>query len=369
MSFYSEYLKYKNFQFNKFLENITSSDIFRIINKDKIDEYDFLTLLSNEAEKYLEEMAQKAHQLTVQNFGKTILLYTPLYLSNFCVNRCSYCGFNIENKIKRKKLTFEEIEEEAKAISSTGLRHVLILTGESRKETPVSYIVDAVKILKKYFDSISIEIYPLKEDEYREVIKAGVDGLTIYQEVYDEDIYDKVHIAGPKKNYRFRLNAPERACKARMRNISIGALLGLNDWRKEAFLTGLHAKYLQDKYSDVEISVSLPRIRPHIGVYEDIYPVSDKNLVQIMLALRLFLPRIGITISTRENQKLRDNLIPLGVTKTSAGVSTEVGGHSSKTKSDSQFEISDKRSVIEMKKAILSRGYQPVFKDWMQIDY
>lgn len=368
MSFYSEYLKYKNFEFNKFLENITSSDIFRIINKDKIDEYDFLALLSNEAEKYLEEMAQKAHRLTVQNFGKTILLFTPLYLSNFCVNRCSYCGFNIENKIKRKKLTFEEIEEEAKVISSTGLRHILILTGESRKETPVSYIIDAVKILKKYFDSISIEIYPLKEDEYREIIEAGVDGLTIYQEVYDEDIYDKVHIAGPKKNYRFRLNAPERACRARMRNISIGALLGLNDWRKEAFMTGLHAKYLQDKYSDVEISVSLPRIRPHIGVYEDIYPVSDKNLVQIMLALRLFLPRVGITISTRENQKLRDNLIPLGVTKMSAGVSTEVGGHSSKTKSDSQFEISDKRSVIEMKEAISAKGYQPVFKDWMHID-
>ncbi|KPU26497.1 thiamine biosynthesis protein ThiH [Caloranaerobacter sp. TR13] len=368
MSFYSEYLKYKNFEFNKFLENITSSDIFRIINKDKIDEYDFLALLSNEAEKYLEEMAQKAHRLTIQSFGKTILLYTPLYLSNFCINRCSYCGFNIENKIKRKKLTFEEIEEEAKVISSTGLRHILILTGESRKETPVSYIIDAVKILKKYFDSISIEIYPLKEDEYREVIEAGVDGLTIYQEVYDEDIYDKVHIAGLKKNYRFRLNAPERACKARMRNVNIGALLGLNDWRKETFMTGLHAKYLQDKYSDVEVSVSLPRIRPHIGVYEDIYPVSDKNLVQIILALRLFLPRVGITISTRENQKLRDNLIPLGITKMSAGVSTEVGGHSSKTKSDSQFEISDKRSVIEMKEAISARGYQPVFKDWMHID-
>ncbi|AZR73196.1 thiamine biosynthesis protein ThiH [Anoxybacter fermentans] len=367
MSFYNEYLRYKNFNFDKFFENITPSDILRIINEYKINEYDFLALLSPEAENYLEDMAQKAHRLTVQNFGKTILLYTPMYLANYCVNRCSYCGFNIENKIKRKKLTFKEIEEEAKAISSTGLRHILILTGESRKETPVSYIIDAVKILRKYFDSISIEIYPLNEDEYRQVIEAGVDGLTIYQEVYDEEIYDKVHIAGPKKNYKFRLNAPERACRAQIRNINIGALLGLNDWRKEAFMTGLHAKYLQDKYSDVEVSISLPRIRPHIGVFEEIYPVNDKNLVQIMLALRLFLPRVGITISTRENQNLRDNLIPLGVTKMSAGVSTEVGGHTSKTKSDGQFEISDKRSVKEIKEAILKKGYQPVFKDWMHI--
>ncbi|SHK19696.1 2-iminoacetate synthase ThiH [Paramaledivibacter caminithermalis] len=367
MSFYNEYLKLRNFDFTNFFRKTTKSDVLKVINKGSLDKYDFLTLLSHAAQSLLEEMAQKSHRLTVQNFGKTMLLYTPMYIANHCVNKCSYCGFNVTNNIIRKKLTLEEIEEEAKVISSTGLRHILILTGESNKETPVSYIVDAIKVIRKYFDAISIEIYPLTENEYKKVVDAGAESLTIYQEVYDEKIYDKVHIAGPKKNYKFRLDAPERGCKAKMRGINIGSLLGLNDWRKEAFFTGLHAEYLQNKYSDTEISVSLPRLRPHAGSFNDIYTVNDKDLVQIMLAIRLFLPRIGINISTRENQYLRDNLIPLGVTKMSAGVSTEVGGHSSKTKSDSQFEISDKRSVEEIRRVLLARGYQPVFKDWMHI--
>ncbi|SKC81803.1 2-iminoacetate synthase ThiH [Maledivibacter halophilus] len=367
MSFYNEYSKIKDFDFSNFFSEITKQDIQRVINKEKLDKYDFLTLLSPAAENFLEEMAQKSHRLTVQNFGKIMHLFTPMYIANHCVNKCSYCGFNVSNNIIRKKLTLEEIEQEAKAISKTGLRHILILTGESKKDSPVSYIIDAVKILKKYFDSIAIEIYPLTEEEYSKVVKAGVDSLTIYQEVYNEEIYDRVHIAGPKKNYDFRLNAPERACKARIHSVNIGALLGLDDWRKEGFFTGLHALYLQNKYSDTEISVSLPRIRPHVGSFNDIFLVDDKSLVQILLALRLFLPRAGITISTRESQNFRDNLIPLGVTKMSGGVSTEVGGHSSKTKSDSQFEISDKRSVEEMKRILLSKGYQPVFKDWLQI--
>ncbi|WP_432407661.1 2-iminoacetate synthase ThiH [Wukongibacter sp. M2B1] len=367
MSFYNEYLKVKDTDFSKFFEEITESDVLRTLNKERLDRYDFLTLLSPAAGGLLEDIAQKSHGITVQNFGKTIQLYTPMYLANHCVNKCAYCGFNVSNDIVRKSLTMDEIEEEAKAISLSGLRHILILTGESKKDSPVSYIVDSVKIIKKYFDSISIEIYPLTEDEYREVIAAGVDSLTIYQEVYSEEIYDKVHIAGPKKNYRFRLDAPERGCKAKMRSVNIGSLLGLDDWRKEAFFTGLHAEYLENKYSDVEISVSLPRIRPHAGSFSDVYLVDDKALVQIMMAFRLFIPRAGITISTREGKSLRNNLIPLGVTKMSAGVSTEVGGHSSQTKSDSQFEISDTRNVDEMKTMLLTKGYQPVLKDWMNI--
>lgn len=367
MSFYDEYLKFKNLDFMNFFEKTTTSDVLRTINKDRLDKYDYLTLLSPAAQDLLEEMAQKSHRLTIQNFGKTMQLFTPMYIANHCVNKCSYCGFNVANDIVRKQLPLNEIEEECKAISSTGLRHILILTGESKQKTPVSYITDAIKVIKKYFDSITIEIYPLTEDEYREVIVAGADSLTIYQEVYNEEIYDRVHIAGPKKNYRFRLDAPERGCMAKMRGVNIGALLGLEDWRKEAFFTGLHAEYLQNKYSDTEISVSPPRIRPHAGSFNDIYPVNDKDLVQILLAIRLFLPRAGITVSTREDQHLRDNLIPLGVTKMSAGVSTEVGGHSSETKSDSQFEISDKRNVEEIRRVLLAKGYQPVFKDWMHI--
>ncbi len=367
MSFYEKYLQYKDFDFDRFFNNITESDVLRSVEKKNLNIYDFLSLLSPTAEKCLEEMAEISHKLSLQNFGKTILLYTPMYLANYCVNKCAYCSFNMDNNITRRKLTMKEIEREAKAISETGLRHILILTGESKQETPLSYIVDSVKILKKYFASIALEIYPLSQVEYSKIIAAGVDGLTIYQEVYDEVIYDKVHIAGPKKNYSFRLAAPERAPRFTLRNVNLGTLLGLSDWRKEAFFTGLHGKYLQDKYSDVEISVSLPRIRPHVGYFSDVYPVSDKNLVQILLATRIFLPPIGITISTRENSQLRDNLIPLGVTKMSAGVTTEVGGHSSKGQSHSQFEISDNRNVQEIKAAILSKGYQPVFKNWMQL--
>ncbi|TCO77480.1 2-iminoacetate synthase ThiH [Marinisporobacter balticus] len=367
MSFYDQYINYKTFDFDHFFEQVTESDIKRILNKNRIDPYEFLALLSPSAENFLEEMAQKAQKLSLQHFGKAILLFTPMYLANYCINQCAYCGYNIQNSIKRKQLTLDEIEKEAIAISSTGLRHILILTGESPKDTPVDYIVEAVKVLKKYFDSIGIEIYPLAEEEYRKMIDAGVDGLTVYQEVYDEVIYDHVHISGPKKNYNYRLNAPERGCKAKMRNVNIGALLGLNEWRREAFFTGIHANYLQNKYPDVCIGVSPPRIRPHAGVFEDVYPVSDKNLVQYMLALRIFLPYLGINLSTRESAKFRDHLIALGITKISAGVSTEVGGHSSEDKGEGQFEISDSRNVDEMKEVILANGYQPVFKDWMHI--
>lgn len=367
MSFYEEYLKHKSFDFEGFFESITEDDIFRIINSRKLDEYDFLALLSPTAERYLEEIAQKAYELTLKNFGKAVLLYTPMYLGNYCTNKCVYCGFNHDNDIVRKKLTMEEIEIEAKKIYDTGLRHVIILTGSSRKETPVSYIVDSVKLLKKYFDSIAIEIYSLTEEEYIQVVEAGVDSMSIYQEVYDEEIYDKVHLAGPKKNYKFRLDAPERACRAKMRNVCVGALLGLKDWRREFFNVGLHAKYLQDKYSDVDVAVALPRIRGHAGTFTDVYEVNDKNITQMILACRLFLPRAGITMTTREKAEFKNNLIPLGVNKISAGVTTEVGGHTSEEQSDPQFEIIDPRSVEEVKQDLLAIGYQPVFKDWMKI--
>jgi len=367
MGFYDIYSRYKNFNLEDFFNKVRDEDVTRAIQKNNLDIYDFLTLLSPRAEAHLEEMAQRANNLSLQHFGKSVIVYTPIYIANHCVNRCAYCSFSIDNKIHRRQLTLDEIREESKAIHDQGLRHILLLTGESKKETPVSYIIEAVKILREYFDSIAIEIYPLTQEEYKDVIDAGVDGLTIYQEVYDEKIYDNIHLGGPKKNYLFRLDAPERACQENIRSINIGALLGLDDWRHESFFTGLHAEYLQNKYPHVEVSVSFPRIRPHIGFFEDVHEVSDKNLAQAILALRIFLPRSGITISTRERQDFRDNLIPLGVTKMSAGVSTEVGGHTSSNKGESQFEISDTRSVEEIKNAIIKKGYQPIFKDWMKI--
>lgn len=367
MSFYERYLEYKNYDFEGFFDKVTEGDIVNIINKDRLTESDFLRLLSKKAVNYLEPLAQKAKKLTLQNFGRVIFLYTPMYLANYCVNQCVYCGFNITNSIARRTLTLEEVEKEAQAISSTGLRHILILTGESRQKSSVQYIMDCVKILRKYFRSISIEIYPLEENEYAQLIEAGVDGFTIYQEVYNEEIYKTLHLKGPKRNYLYRLEAPERACRASMRSVNIGALLGLDDWRKEAFYTGLHADYLQSSYTDAEISVSLPRMRPHCGSFMPACTVEDRDLVQIMIAYRLFMPRAGITISTRENQSLRDNLIGLGVTKMSAGSSTEVGGHTLDDKSEGQFDINDRRSVEEMKEMIYSKGYQPVFKDWQAI--
>lgn len=371
MSFYHRYQELADFDFNNYWSQLTNYDIEEILTKNKLNYWDFLSLLSKKAEKYLEPMAKKAKKLTTKHFGKVVFLYTPLYLANHCENQCLYCGFSTKEDIPRKKLDLTEISKEAKAIKEMGFKHILILTGESRKKTPISYIKKAVNLLTDYFDSIAIEIYPLKTVEYQELIKAGVDSLTIYQEVYDPEIYDQLHVKGPKKNYQFRLEAPERGCQAGLRAVNIGALLGLNDWRREAFFTGLHAKYLQDKYLETEISVSLPRLQPHLGSFQSKSKVEDKNLVQNLLALRLFLPRVGLNISTRERADLRDNLIKLGVTKMSAASKTTVGGYVQTNENkqinssdECQFEISDKRSVPEIKTLLRQQGYQPVFKNW-----
>lgn len=366
MSFYDERQKYDNFDFDSFFERITDADIKKIIAKNRLTETDYLALLSPRAEKHLEEMAQKANRLTVQQFGRVIFLFTPMYLANYCVNQCVYCGFKVHNKLERKKLTPSEVEREAKIIADTGLKHILILTGESRRESPVSYIRECVEILKKYFTSISIEIYPLEQNEYAELVAAGVDGFTMFQEVYNEEVYAELHPGGPKRNYCFRLEAPERASRAGMRTVNVGALLGLHKWRTEAFFTGLHADYLQNTFPDIEISISQPRMRPQLGGFPPRDEVNDKNLIQYMLAFRLFMPRGGITISTRERAELRDRLIRLGATKMSAGACTAVGGRSNR-ESTGQFEISDERSVVEMAGMLYSQGYQPIYKDWQLI--
>ncbi len=366
MSYYEERSKYNGFNFDSFFNNLTDDVIRKIIARNRLSVLDYLALLSPRAELFLEEMAQRAQRLTVQHFGRVIFLYTPMYLANYCVNQCLYCGFHVHNRLERKKLTLPEVEREAKIIAATGLKHILVLTGESRQQSPVSYIKECVEELKKHFTSISIEIYALEEAEYAELISAGVDGLTIYQEIYDEEEYARFHPAGPKSNYRFRLEAPERACRTGIRTVNVGALLGLGGWRAEAFFTGLHADYLQSRFPDVEVSISPPRIRPHLGGFQPEFDVSDKNLVQYMLAFRLFMPRGGITISTRERAELRDRLVKLGATKMSAGSCTAVGGRSNQ-ESTAQFEISDERSVKEMAEMLYAQGYQPVYKDWQLI--
>ncbi|MBY0008834.1 2-iminoacetate synthase ThiH [Paenibacillus typhae] len=341
----------------------TKEDVKRTLRKEHLDEYDLQILLSPAAADCLEEMARCAQRLTRSHFGHVMQLFTPMYLADFCINHCTYCSFSSIYDFPRKKLSPEEVRQEAKAIAATGIRHILILTGESRTESPVSYVKDCVNILKAFFSSVSIEVNPLSEDEYKELKEAGVDGLTLYQEVYHEETYRKLHIKGPKKIYRNRLDAPERGCRAGFRTVNIGALLGMHDWRQEAFFTAMHARYLQDKYPECEIGVSAPRFRPFLGEYNPEHIVTDRALVQIILAYRLFLPRAGITLSTREPSALRDRLIHLGVTKMSAGVSTEVGGHTLQGGTP-QFEISDSRSVQEISGMLRANSLQPVFKDW-----
>lgn len=368
MSFYEVFSRYSDFSFDDFFAGVTDKDISKVLAKETLQPTDFLTLLSPKAGERLEEIAQKAHRLTVQYFGKTIQLFTPLYISNHCSNHCIYCGFNKENRIIRRTLSLDEIETEARTIAGTGMRHLLLLTGESRNATPVEYLVEAAKCLKQYFASVAVEIFPMEEDEYRQLRKAGVDGLTLFQEAYNEDLYAQVHLAGKKMDYRFRLDGPERGARAGFRVINIGCLLGLGEKRSEFFFTGLHAAYLESKFLDTEVAVSLPRFNPAECDYQPQYPVDDKTFVQFLMALRLYLPRAGITISTRENAKMRDNLVQLGATRFSAGVCTTVGGYALENGNGTpQFEITDERSVQEVADSIIARGYQPVFKDWDDI--
>ncbi|MFZ5989199.1 MAG: 2-iminoacetate synthase ThiH [Bacillota bacterium] len=366
MSVYEVIRKYSRNAINEAISNASAGDVARILTKEGITLEDFLVLISPVASGFLEEMARKAQDITLRHFGKTVIIYAPLYLANYCVNRCVYCGFNAFNRLDRRKLTLEEVFNEAQNISRSGIKHILLLTGESKKYSPVEYIKECAIEVSKFFSSISIEVYPLEEVEYRMLSENGVDGLTIYQEVYDEDVYEVMHPSGPKKNYLYRLDAPERGCRGGMRSVGIGTLLGLGEWRTEVFYTALHAQYLAKNYSDVEISVSLPRICPNTGNFAVPFPVNDMEFVQIMLAYRLFLQHVGITISTRERAELRDNLVGLGVTRMSAGSVTEVGGYSS-SRGDGQFKISDERSVEDIKQMLYSKGFQPVFKDWQHI--
>ncbi|MBU4485789.1 MAG: 2-iminoacetate synthase ThiH, partial [Candidatus Delongbacteria bacterium] len=328
MSFSDIINKYETFGFEDYFSKVTLEDIENSLKKDKLSEFDFLNLLSPTAENKLEEMAQKSHSLTAQYFGNTISLYIPLYISNFCSNGCIYCGFSASNKIPRKMLSLEEIEKEAGIIKKTGIKHILVLTGEAENVTSFEYIKEAVKLLAGSFPSISIEMFPMSAEQYSELKSLGVDGLTVYQEVYDKNIYEKVHPFGKKRDYNWRLECPERGAKAGFRLVNIGALYGLADVRKEAFFNAIQAKYLDDKYPDTEISVSFPRINKSEGGFTPNHPLTDRTFVQFMAAFRMFLPRVGINISTRENSEFRDNILPLGVTRFSAGSKTAVGGYS-----------------------------------------
>ena len=365
MSFADIITSYKDFDFQGFMQSLTSSDVQRVLGQSNLAPLDFLTVLSPAAMEHLEAMAQKSRRLTIQHFGRTIQLYIPLYVSNFCNSECIYCGFNRRHDIARRRLTLEEVDVEARKIADTGMRHVLVLTGEAPKVTPIDYLESCVEVLKRYFSSISIEMFPMETAEYARLKHAGVDGVTIYQEVYDPKVYEEVHLAGRKTDYHYRLEAPARGAEAGLRWVNIGALLGLADPLTEAFFTGLHAHYLTHRYLNTEISISMPRINPAEGGFQPPFPVDDRTFVQILTAFRLFLPRAGIPISTRERAGFRDHLMQLGATRFSAGSRTDVGGYTGVDESQcEQFEISDERGVPEMVAAIKAGGMQPVYKDW-----
>ncbi|MBD3347420.1 MAG: 2-iminoacetate synthase ThiH [Chitinivibrionales bacterium] len=363
MEFYRKLQEFKSFNLQSYLDSIAPHHIEAILAKDNVTELDFPALLSDAALEYLEPMAQRAATITRKQFGNVIFLFTPLYISNYCENTCRYCSFACTHNIERRHLSPREIREEAQKIGDTGMRHILLLTGESSKKATLEYITDAVALCRDYFSSIGIEIYPLTEEGYGRCVAEGVDSLTIYQEVYDETIYHELHRGGPKDNYRFRLEAPDRACRQNVHSLTIGALLGLHDFRKEAFALALHLRHIQNTWPATEVSVSLPRIRPLVQDFALPDPVSDKRFVQLLTAFRIAFPSVGITISTRESKEFRNNILPLGVTRMSAGVSTAVGGHS-QAPSTTQFEIADSRSLEEMKRDLLRAGFQPVTYDW-----
>ena len=344
-------------------------DVERVLTRETLRPQDLAVLLSPAALSYLEPMAKKAQALTIRNYGRTMGLFTPLYLANFCTNQCVYCSFHAGNEIVRCKLTLEQVIQEGKAISSTGLQHLLLLTGESRTQSGPAYMEECVNALRPMFASLGLEVYPLSTEEYQRLYEAGVDSVTLFQETYDETTYAEVHPAGPKRNYHYRLEAPERACEAGISAVNIGALLGLSDWRQDAFCSALHADYLQRAYPGVEVALSVPRLRPYAGSFNSsAAPVTDAALVQIILAYRLFLPRAGLTLSTRESPQMRENLLPLGITRMSAGALTSVGGYSETDNVGSaQFEIADERSVPDVVQMIRARGYLPAFCDWVDM--
>lgn len=325
---------------------------------------DFKALISPAAAPYLEEIAQKSRQITQKRFGKTIQMYAPMYLSNECQNICTYCGFSLGNKIPRKTLSDSEIIQEAEAIKALGYEHVLLVTGEANRTVGVSYLKNAIRLLKPYFALISIEVQPLEENEYEELKEEGLHTVLVYQETYHKEDYKKHHPKGKKSNFEYRVNTPDRIGQAGIHKIGVGVLIGLEDWRTDSFFTALHLDYLEKKYWKSKYSISFPRLRPAEGLLEPKVEMTDRELVQLICAYRIYNEEVELSLSTRESEKFRNNIIPLGITSISAGSKTNPGGYAVDEQSLEQFEISDERSPAEIAELIRSIGYEPVWKDW-----
>ena len=357
-------------------DRYTAKDVRAALEHETCTIEDFKALISPAAEPFLEQMAERARRETSKHFGNTVYLFTPLYIANYCENYCVYCGFNCYNHINRMKLTMEQIEKEMKVIADSGMEEILILPGESRGQSSVEYIGEACKLARKYFRMVGLEIYPVNTDEYRYLHECGADYVTVFQETYDTDKYETLHLMGHKRVWPYRFDAQERALRGGMRGVAFSALLGLSDFRKDALASALHVYYLQRKYPHAEMSLSCPRLRPIIN-NDKINPldVHEKQLCQIICAYRIFLPFVGITVSSRESASFRDGIVKIAATKVSAGVSTGIGDHDSKyngkeneePQGDEQFEINDSRSLDKMYQDIAEEGLQPVLNDYLYI--
>lgn len=363
-----EFLKGHNWSdCSKNLHDIGSKDIENALAREgKGGITDLLALLSPLAgQRYLEELAQLSHSITLKRFGQAIRLFAPMYLSNECNNVCDYCGFSMHNKIPRKTLSDAEILREAGILKKLGFDHILLVTGESTKQVGVDYLAHAIEILHPHFANISVEVQPLDTESYRQLIKAGMHAVMVYQETYDSISYAKHHLKGKKTNFRWRLNTPDRLGNAGVNKIGLGCLFGLTqDWRTDALYAGIHLDYLEKKYWKTSYSMSFPRIRPYEGENIVAVDLDDRDLVQLLCAFRIFNHELEITLSTRESPQLRENLLPLGITTMSAGSKTNPGGYAEDIESLEQFSISDDRSPDKIANMLKNKGYDPVWKDW-----
>ena len=341
-----------------------ANDVERALRKPVRNLEDFKALISPAAAPYLEQMAAMSSQITAQRFGKTIQLYAPLYLSNECQNICNYCGFSLDNKIKRRTLSGSEILAEAAYLKAEGFDHVLLVTGEAAQTVGVPYLKKALQLLRPLFSNISMEVQPLDQDEYEELIDEGLYAVLVYQETYHRENYRDYHLKGRKSNFDYRLATPDRLGAAGIRKIGLGVLMGLEDWRVDNFFTALHVNYLERKYWQTRYSISFPRLRPAEGLIEPKSVINDREMVQLICAWRIFNPDIELSVSTRESETFRNNILKLGATTMSAGSKTNPGGYTVEPESLEQFAINDDRSASAMSEQIRSAGYKPVWKDW-----
>ncbi|GFD92300.1 thiamine biosynthesis protein ThiH [Alteromonas sp. KUL156] len=346
--------------------NKTTIDVESALSKDKLDLEDFKALISPAAKPFLEQMAQRSRMLTKKRFGNTIQMYAPMYLSNECQNICTYCGFSFTNKIPRRTLTDDEILKEVAFLKKKGYDHILLVTGEANRTVGVDYIKNAIQLIRSQFSNITIEVQPLDQDEYELLIENGLYAVLVYQETYHKQEYKKHHPKGKKSNFEYRLETPDRLGKAGVHKIGLGALFGLEDWRADSFFTALHLKYLQKTYWKTKYSISFPRLRPHSGGLEPKVEMTDADLVQLICAFRLLDEDVELSMSTRESEVFRNNIVNLGATSISAESKTNPGGYSVEPQSLEQFEISDERSTEEIVQMLKGQGLEVVWKDWEQ---